>query len=103
MNLSIRHPDLKAKKLKKNIVNYYVVNLKSYLIFLRKIFLKNKIYEVDFFCGELPYLKKYLSFDRKIFFLTILMKKNYKNNKKIKYNLSTTNKKISLVFKKVFC
>ena len=103
MNLSIRHPDFKAKKLKKNIVNYYVVNLKNYLIFLRKIFLKNKIYEVDFVCGELPYLKKYLSFNRKFFFLTILMKKNYKNNKKIKYNLNTTNKKISLIFKKVFC
>ena len=103
MNLSVRHPDAKVNKLKKNMVNYYVVNLKQYLIFLKKIFLKNKISEVYFYCNKLTYSKKYLNLNRKFFFLTILMKKGHKNNKKIKYRLNTKNKKISLTFKKVFC
>jgi len=70
---------------------------------LKKNFLKNKIHEVDFFCGELSYSKEYLSFSKKLFFLTVLMKKNNKNKKKIKYSLITKNKKISSIFKKVFC
>jgi ubiquinone/menaquinone biosynthesis C-methylase UbiE len=102
MNLSIRHPDARLKNIKKNIVSYNVVNLKNYLIFLKKIFLKNKIYKVSFFCGELPYSKKYLSFRKSFFFLTILMEKNYENRKKIKYSLNTKSKKISLIFRKVF-
>ena len=103
MNLSARHPDSRIKSIKKNIVSYHVVNLKKYLIFLKKNFLKNKIHEVDFFCGELSYSKEYLSFSKKLFFLTVLMKKNNKNKKKIKYSLITKNKKISSIFKKVFC
>jgi len=100
MNLSER---FKSNQ-KKNIVKYYVENIKKYLNFLKKEFKKNNIKEVVFYVGELKYSDEYLNFDNKIFFLTILIKKNnnFKNyNTKISYKIIANNKRLKNIFFKV--
>jgi len=98
LNLSNRFPsEIKSN----NIVNNYTVNLKNYLLFLKRLFKKNKIKKVIFFHGELPYKKRYLKINKKISFLTFLCEKTKKVNK-LKFKILTKDKKIKKLFNSVF-
>ena len=98
MNLSRRF----VSDIKSNIVNYYVVNLENYLNFLNLTFKKNKINKAHFFCGDLPYSKNYLNFNKKIMYITMLLSKEKTYNKKFIYTLNTKSKKIKSIFEKIF-
>lgn len=98
LNLSSRFPsEIKSN----NIVNNYTANLKNYLLFLKRLFKKNKIEKVIFFHGELPYKKRYLKINKKISFLTFLCEKRKKINK-FKFKIFTKDKKIKKLFNNVF-
>tara|TARA_B100000029_G_C17605918_1_gene967379 strand:- start:4481 stop:5242 length:762 start_codon:yes stop_codon:yes gene_type:complete len=98
LNLSNRFPsDIKSN----NIVNNYTVNLKSYLLFLKKLFSKNKIRKAIFFHGKLPYKKKYLKIDKKISFLTFLCEKRTNINNS-GFKILTKDKKIEELFNSIF-
>ena len=98
MNLSERF----RSNIKSNKVNYYVINLENYLTFLNSIFKKEEINKAYFFCADLPYSKKYLNFEKNIMYLTMLLCKSQKDNKKLNYTLNTKNKKVKKIFKGVF-
>ena len=99
LNLTKRFP---SEILKNNIVNNYTINLKNNLIFLKKVFHKNKIKKVHFFYSNLPYKKKYLKINKKISFLTFLCIKDKNFNKKISYTLLSKNTKIQKLFNQIF-
>lgn len=87
---------------KRNIVNNYTVNLNDYLSFLKKTFQNNKINNAMLYFDKLPYKKKYLASDKKIYFLTILCEKNNLKNKKTKTNILTKDKKAKKIFFEIF-
>ena len=96
MNLAER---FKTNSKKNNNVSYFVLNLKNYLNFLKKIIKKHSIKQVYFFCNVLPYSEEYMSFNDKIFYMTILLEKStYK--KKFKKILYTKDKEIKKYFRK---
>ena len=98
LNLSNRFPsEIKSQ----NIVNNYTVNLDKYFLFLKKIFIKNKISKAFFFHGVLPYKKKYLKINKKIAFLTFLCTKKKGNHNK-KFEILTKDKTIRKKFNKIF-
>lgn len=98
LNLTSRFPsEIKSN----NIVNNYTVNLKEYFMFLKKLFKSNKINKAIFFNGNLPYKKRYLKINKKIFFLTFLCEKE-KTIKKKNFNILTTDKKIKKLFNNIF-
>ncbi len=94
MNLDKRFD---TKKIKKNNVDYYVVNLKKYLIFIKKLIKKYKIKKAYFFCNKLPYSKEYMSFKNEIFYMTVLLIKSNKQDNFKKF-IFTQNKKIKNFF-----
>lgn len=95
MNLTER---FKTNSKENNNVKYFVVNLKNYLIFLKKIVKKYNINQAYFFCNNLPYSEEYMSFKDKIFYMTILFVKSpYK--KKFSKILYTKDKDIKNSFK----
>ena len=98
LNLTNRFP---SNIKKNNIVNNYTVNLEDYFLFLKKIFKKNKIYNAVFFAGNLPYKKKYLKINKKIYFLTFLCKKG-KTTKKKNFRILTKDLKIKRLFNHTF-
>ncbi len=98
LNLSSRFP---SEIKKNNIVNNYTVNLKDYFLFLKKLFKKKKISKAVFFCGNLPYKKKYLKINKKIYFLTFLCEKE-KKVKIQKFKIFTKDKKIEKLFNSIF-
>jgi len=98
LNLTSRFP---SEIKKNNIVNNYTVNLKNYFLFLKKLFKKNKISKAIFFCGNLPYKKKYLKINKKIYFLTFLCEKG-KIDKIQKFKILTKDKKIKQLFNSIF-
>ena len=98
LNLTNRFP---SNIKKNNIVNNYTINLEDYFLFLKKIFKKNKIYNAVFFGGNLPYKKKYLKINKKIYFLTFLCKKG-KTTKKKNFRIFTKDLKIKRLFNHTF-
>lgn len=86
---------------KKNVVSNYTVNIKNYLIFLKKTFIQNKITDVTFSFDCLPYKKRYLKTSKKIYFLTMLCVKN-KNKRNIDFSLLTKETKVKKIFSEVF-
>tara|TARA_Y100000741_G_scaffold324272_1_gene275071 strand:+ start:148 stop:894 length:747 start_codon:yes stop_codon:yes gene_type:complete len=94
MNLDKRFD---TKKRKKNNVNYYVLNIKKYLRFLKLVFKKHNISKVYFFCNKLPYSKDYMSFKKEIYYMTMLLIKSDKNHK-FKKILYTKDQKIKKIF-----
>lgn len=75
----------------KNFVNNYTVNLKNYLFFLNKLFIKNDVKRVFLFFDKLPYKKTYLNINKKIYFLTFLCEKEFGYKNKIQYKLIKKN------------
>ena len=98
LNLTSRFP---SEIMKNNIVNNYTVNLKSYFLFLKKLFKKKKISKAIFFCGNLPYKKKYLKINKKIYFLTFLCEKEKKMQTQ-NFKILTKDKKIKQLFNSIF-
>ena len=98
LNLSNRFP---SEIKKNNIVNNYTVNLKNYLIFLKKIFKKRGVKKAYFFHGNLPYKKKYLKINKKISFLTFMCEKKT-INEKLKIVINTKNKEVKKLFNSIF-
>ncbi len=98
LNLSNRFP---SEIKKNNIVNNYTVNLEDYFLFLKKIFKKNEIYNAVFFSGNLPYKKKYLKINKKIYFLTFLCQKGKKSKNK-NLRILTKDLKIKKLFNSIF-
>lgn len=97
LNLTKRFP---SDVRKDNIVNNLTINLKEYLIFLKKIFKKNKIQNAIFYSDYLPYKKKYLNINKKISFLTFCCSKKRDANNK--FLLICKNKETQKIFKKIF-
>jgi len=97
LNLSKRFP---SQLKKDNIVNNLTVNFEEYLIFLKKVFIKNKIYNALLYSDYLPYKKKYLKINKKISFLTFCCSKI--KNKKNNIKFMCKNKEMQKIFKKVF-
>ena len=87
---------------KKNLVNNYTINLKDYLSYLKKSLIKNKINKTTFYFDNLPYKKRYLATNKKIYFLTILCEKTSQKNKISNYNFLTKNKKAKKLFLEIF-
>tara|TARA_A100001015_G_C15035928_1_gene736204 strand:- start:3169 stop:3930 length:762 start_codon:yes stop_codon:yes gene_type:complete len=98
LNLSNRFP---SEIKKNNIVNNYTVNLKNYLIFLKKLFKKRGVKRAYFFHGNLPYKKKYLKINKKISFLTFMCEKKT-INEKLKIVINTKNKEVKKLFNSIF-
>ena len=99
LNLTKRFP---SNIKKENLVNNYTVNLKNYLIFLNKSLLENEIYKATFYFDKLPYKKKYLASNKKIYFLTILCEKSDQINKTLNYKFLTKDKKAKKLFSEIF-
>ena len=98
LNLSRRFPsEIKSN----NIVNNYTVNLENFLLFLKKLFDKNKIRKATFYHGRLPYKKKYLKINKKISFLTFLCEKE-KYAKTSKFKILTKDTTVKKLFNKTF-
>ena len=74
--------------------------MKKYLLFLRKTFKENGVGKVIFFYNRLPYKKRYLSINKKIFYLTFMCTKIPKN-KKLSYNVITKDKSAKKIFKNI--
>jgi len=99
LDLTKRFP---SKFKKKNIVNNYTINLENYLKFLKKSFVKNNVKKVYFYYDRLPYKKKYLNINKKIFFLTFLCEKDINSSQNLDYSLVSKNKSVLKIFEKVF-
>ena len=98
LNLSSRFPsNIKSH----NIVNNYTINLKEYLLFLKKLFKKNDIRKAVFFHGRLPYKKKYLKINKKISFLTFMCDKTFKT-KKSNFKILSKDKVANKLFDNIF-
>ncbi len=86
---------------KRNIVTNFTINLENYLKSLKILFNRSNIKKVNFYLNQLPYKKKYLKTDKKIYFLTMLCEKDSSIND-FKYKLLTNVSKAKKIFSNTF-